>query len=72
MDLANEELGRKELALRDYRRKSEIYQGENLEKRSRAELQQAQKQLADVLQIVNQILSGSNGPDHHHGHHNQH
>jgi hypothetical protein len=51
--LANEELSRKELQARDYKKKADIYAGEGLERRSKAELQQAQKQLNEVLKIVN-------------------
>jgi hypothetical protein len=39
--------------LRDSKKKSDIYEGEGLEKRSKNELQQAQKQLGEVLKIVN-------------------
>ena len=53
LELANEELSKKELSLRDSKRKSEIYEGHHLEQRSRPELQHAQKQLADVLKIIN-------------------
>ena len=56
LDLANQEMTRKELQLRDSKKKSDIYEGEGLEKRSKNELQQAQKQLGEVLKIVNQLL----------------
>ena len=56
LELANEEISRKELQLRDSKKKSEIYEGEGLEKRSKTELQNAQKQLGEVLKIVNQLL----------------
>lgn len=52
MDLANEELGKKELVLRETRRKGEVFEGQNLDKRTRPELMQAQKQLGDVLKII--------------------
>ena len=56
LELANEELGRKELQMRDFKKKADIYEGEGLERRSKAELQQAQKQLSEVLKIVNQLI----------------
>lgn len=49
------------MVLRETRRKGEVYEGHNLDKRSRPELMQAQKQLADVLKIIGQVLSASNG-----------
>ena len=41
LELANEEIGKKELGLRDAKRRSEIYEGHQLDKRSRPELLQA-------------------------------
>lgn len=38
LELANAEIARKELSLRDARRKNEIFEGHNLDKRSRPEL----------------------------------
>jgi hypothetical protein len=63
LELANEELGKKELVLRDARRKSDIYEGQHLDKKSRPELLQAQKQLADVLKIIGQVLSNGSHAD---------
>jgi len=59
LDLANQELTRKELQFREAKRKGEIYEGHGLDKRSRPELQNAQKQLTEVLKTINQLLSGS-------------
>ena len=64
LDLANEELTRKELTLRDAKLKSEIFDGHHLEKRSRSELQHAQKQLTEVIKIVNGLLSSSSNGSH--------
>ncbi len=52
-ELANEEIARKDLQLRESKKQAEVFTGHNLEKRSRSELQQAQKQIADVLKIIN-------------------
>ncbi len=51
--LANEEIARKDLQLRESKKQAEVFTGQNLEKRSRSELQQAQKQITDVLKIIN-------------------
>jgi hypothetical protein len=56
LELANEELTRKELQLRDSKRKSDILEGKGLEKSSKSELQQAQKQLGDALKIISSML----------------
>ena len=42
--------------MRDFRKKVDIYEGNDLEQRSKQELQQAQKQLSEVLKIVNQLI----------------
>lgn len=60
LGLANEELGKKEISLREAKRKSDIIDGVALEKRSRQELIQAQKQLNDVLKAIGQILLQKN------------
>jgi hypothetical protein len=56
LELANEELSRKEMQLRDSKRKSDILEGKGLEKSSKSELQQAQKQLGDALKIISSML----------------
>jgi exonuclease VII small subunit len=42
--------------MREVKSKADIYEGEGLERRSKQELQQAQKQLSEVLKIVNQLI----------------
>ena len=56
LELANEELGKKELALREARRKADLVDGLHLEQRSKAELLQAHKQMTEALKVINQMI----------------
>jgi len=56
LELANEELGKKELALREARRKADLVDALHLEQRSKAELLQAHKQMTEALKVINQMI----------------
>jgi len=60
LDLANEELRKKERNLRDVKKKQEIFEGKNLENKSDKDLEMARKQLTDALKLVSGILDRKN------------
>ena len=46
--------------LREAKRRSEIYEGQHLDKRSKPELQQALKQINEVAQLINALITKQN------------
>ena len=54
--VANEQLRKKERLLREAKKKLETLEGRNIENKSKNELILLQKQLADVLKLINYTL----------------
>ncbi len=60
LELANEELRKKERSMREVKKKQEIYEGKNLENKSDKELDLARKQLTEALKLVSSVLDRKN------------